>query len=316
MGVLASSPLLVWSAIRTSRSLDACMSTHSARPDGLPEGRWACDDLLAPWAFAWLGLFGLLLITAATGLCVGVAEGRRRRSFANGRWVSAVVVGVAAPWALATYSTGYGLGRLLPVPKHQFMLQQGWEAALSLYRGLVAGRPLRPVMAPGFLADETVFMDASLMYSRFYGMNVTYQQSSTFAVGAPSFVIGAMLGNALGNSVAASRAASMARAQWREHRQTRVVVTKSATWCNVDGTWRVFYHHAVLGYVMDGPSSVLTFADIEPLRLAGPSAWCHAVLFTYLRYGAAGLRDAPFLQPVRAAASAVPLVPPVTSDQP
>ena len=47
-------------------------------------------------------------------------------------------------------------------------------------------------------------------------------------------------------------------------------------------------------------SCILTFADIEPLRLHGPSVWCHAVLFAYLRYGPAW-QTAPFLHPLRQA---------------
>jgi hypothetical protein len=46
---------------------------------------------------------------------------------------------------------------------------------------------------------------------------------------------------------------------------------------------------------------VLTFADVEPLQLAGPSAWCHAVLFAYHRYGAEEWHRAEFLTPVGAA---------------
>ena len=87
------------------------------------------------------------------------------------------------------------------------------------------------------------------------------------------------------------------------------MVDASATWCQVRGRWLRYDHTAVAGYQMAGDQScVLTFEAIDPLRLYGPSAWCHAVLFAYLRYGPAW-PIAPFLQPVRLAAQHVPTVP-------
>jgi hypothetical protein len=46
----------------------------------------------------------------------------------------------------------------------------------------------------------------------------------------------------------------------------------------------------------------LTFATTDPLRLYGPSAWCHAVLFAYLHDGPAW-QNTPLLHPIRQAAA-------------
>ncbi|WKU03390.1 hypothetical protein [Micromonospora sp. HUAS LYJ1] len=51
---------------------------------------------------------------------------------------------------------------------------------------------------------------------------------------------------------------------------------------------------------LDPVGVVLLFADTEPLRLNGPAAWLHAVLFAYFRFGASALTTATFLLPIGA----------------
>ncbi|MFY1702881.1 hypothetical protein ACN28G_14225 [Micromonospora sp. WMMA1923] len=153
---------------------------------------------------------------------------------------------------------------------------------------------------PGFLIDEPVHLDARLHYARHYGTTVTYQQTSALAFGSAAFVTGALLANAIGNSNARSRAARLASPQWRDHELTRVVVTPTRTWCYSYGRWLAFHHTGVLEYHLDPHGVVLLFADTEPLRLTGPAAWLHAVLFAYFRSGASALTTATFLLPIGA----------------
>src|SRR5207248_8970727 len=130
------------------------------------------------------------------------------------------------------------------------------------------------------------------------GADVTYQPGGMVAVGPPGFVAGAAVGRLIGAGIGYARAASLSRRQWRGHDLARVVVDTTATWCQVRGRWLRYDHAAVVSYQVADQSSVLTFETIDPLRLSGPSAWCHAVLFAYLRYGP-GWQSAPLLHVIR-----------------
>ncbi|MFY1618762.1 hypothetical protein [Micromonospora sp. WMMD736] len=260
----------------------------------------ACSDTSALLALLVLVAAAYVVATAITGLCVGVAEGRRRRGVGHRRWFAVAVVGVAAPWALATYVAGYGTGRLLKPPAIDTSWADGRDAARRTLEFLALGGQPGPVSTPGFLIEEPVHLDAQLHYARHYSTTVTYQQTSALAFGSAAFVTGALLANAVGNSSVRSRAERLARPQWREHQLTRVVLTPTRTWCHSSGRWLSFDHAAVMEYHLDAHGVVLLFADSEPLRLTGPAAWLHAVLFAYFRFGAPALTTATFLMPVRA----------------
>ncbi|MEV6811372.1 hypothetical protein [Micromonospora sp. NPDC051296] len=289
---------------------DTCVAEHG------PESTDRIDGVTGPCypVMMWAGTISLAYIAAfaatiIVGLVLGVVDGRRRRRFAYGRWVCAVVVGLTGPWALAAYALSFGLGRLLPayrpparrLPPAAVALQQGWIEAIHLYQRLAAGAPPPTLVAPGFIGPGLVYLDAPCTYSRFYGTTVAYGQSSTFAYGSPAVVAGAMVGDLIGNSIARSRAAGMAQAQWREFAYARVIVTETTTWCCLGGRWLAFDHHAAMEYSIAGQNVVLTFAEVEPLRLSGPSVWCHAVMFAYARYGPGQWQQAPFLHPLREA---------------
>jgi len=253
-----------------------------------------------------LVFYVLAFAATITGLAIGVVEGRRRRRFAHGRWTSMSVVGLCAPWALLAYALGYGLGRLLPAPRSSLIEQTrlgGWQQAVQLYATLASGQKPPAVFAPDLMIADAVYMDVRFSYSRFYAMEVTYEPGVSFAVGSPALVASAAIGSLIGTTIGYARAASLSRQRWRDHRLARVVVTSTATWCQGGGWWLCFEHAAVEQYMLDANQScILTFRDTDPLRLHGPSAWCHAVLFTYLRYGAGALQTAPFLYPLRQAA--------------
>ncbi|MET7706025.1 hypothetical protein [Micromonospora sp. NPDC005413] len=146
-------------------------------------------------------------------------------------------------------------------------------------------------------------LDARLHFARHYGSMVTYNQTSAVAFGSAGFVAGALVANAISNSSARSRAKRLARPQWREQQLTRVVLTPTRTWCYASGQWLSFDHAAVMEYHLDHQGVVLNFANSEPLRLSGPAAWAHAVLFAYFRFGAQALATA---MPIRATPTPAP----------
>jgi hypothetical protein len=140
-----------------------------------------------------------------------VAEGCRRLGFGHRRWFTVTTVGVAAPWALATYAAGYGIGRLQRPPAADTSWADGRDAARRTLEFLPRGGQPGTMHAPGFLTEEPVHLDARLQYSRHYGTVVTYHQTSAVAFGSAAFVTGALLANAVGNNNARSRAERLAR---------------------------------------------------------------------------------------------------------
>ena len=294
------SPLLLGVAVRQNEAWHACLARHGS-PATPTQG--PCAATYSWLAVATLGFWVLALAVTATGVVIGVVEGRSRRRFAHGRWISMSVVGLCAPWALLAYALGYGLGRLLPAPRLNPVEQAhqgGWQEAVRLYAALAGGQEPQAVFAPDVQAGGTVYMDVPFRYSRFYAMDVTYRPGGMFVVGSPGVVAGAAIGRLIGTSIGYARAASLSRRQWRGHDLARVVVTATTTWCRVRGRWLRFDHDAVMDYRLEADQScILSFADIVALRLHGPSAWCHAVLFAYLRYGPAAWQTAPFLHPLR-----------------
>jgi hypothetical protein len=299
-------PLLLGASLLANNGWHGCATGAGAHP--------ACSSSI--WtALATLGFWAVALASTVGGLVVGLVEGRTRRRFAHGQWLSMTVVGLCAPWALAAYAAGYGLGRLLPARRPRPLRQPrrsagsgGWQQAVQLYQKLAAGQQPPAVYAPDLPAAGTVYMDVPFRFARWFGANVTYQPGGMVAVGPPGFVAGAAVGRLIGTSIGYAQAASLSRRQWRGHDLARVVVDATATWCQVRGRWLRYDHTAVVAYQVADQSSVLTFKAIDPLRLSGPSAWCHAVLFAYLRYGAAW-QSAPFLHPVREAATQMATVP-------
>jgi hypothetical protein len=305
--VMPFGPLAWWLATTYTQQWETCTAAHPGAKDQGFVG--PCAGSLTTGAFALLALIPLAA-TIVVGLIIGIVEGRRRRRFAQGRWICALLVTLTGPWTMLTYAIGYGVGRLLPAPRPSPLAvahHHGWHTAVQLYTALAAGRPLPHIVAPGFLSAEPVYLDVPLTYARYYGMNVTYQPGATVAVGSPAFIAGAAIGSLIGNSAGHAHAANLSRTRWREHRTVRVVVTTSATWCCVDGRWLAFDHAAVREYHLNGAACMLDFADVEPLMLAGPSAACHTVIFAYVSGGTAW-RQMPFLHTITAAASA-PVVP-------
>ncbi len=180
----------------------------------------------------------------------------------------------------------------------------GWQHARWL-RSVLEQRELPPeVEVWGVVpwAGEHFFLAGPLQYSRYYGTDVVYGQSSVVAFGRPAWVAGAVIGNAIGNSVARSRARSAAVTQWREHQQAEVLVSNERIVCNVVGRgWLSFPFTAVTAVYPDPErfNVVLEFGDTSPLSLTGPMAPAVSTLSVMLTHGHEALRTHPALEPLR-----------------
>jgi len=173
-----------------------------------------------------------------------------------------------------------------------------------VYRHLLAGGSLPGIRSPDFLGSNVVHLDTQMRYARYYAIPVYRQRGWTLAYGPPACVLTTILIRVLVHLVAMCTVWVRARPRWRDRRTSRVIVTDRSTWCRVgSGRWLEFVHQAVVNYEVDGSDIVMTFADAEPLRLTGPSAWLHAVIFARLRLGPQRWRNVPWLYPLQIAAT-------------
>ena len=182
---------------------------------------------------------------------------------------------------------------------------QGRRSAVYLYQSLAAGYlpPILPTASPDGAA---VHLDVVLHCASWGSQGIEYQQVLSFAVGSLPLVTASFLGAAVTNKRSRLRAEAAAQPRWLDHGVLRFFVTPTATWCGRGNDWRQFAHSAITGYELDSEACSIALTDAPPLRLTGPGAWSHAVLVAYWRYGADGLLQAPFLEPVRRTASQRP----------
>jgi hypothetical protein len=306
--VLFTVPPLAWLTLLARSNYLRCLDSSapgSSQAGDVDPG--ACTPAEVSYILPLRFLLVVITVTAIGGLIAGMIEGLQRWKFASGRRVCAVVLGVAQPLALASYAIGYGISRFLPKRKPKSVpidpaLQQGWLTAIRLFSALERGEEPPTILAPGYARSDRVYLDAPFNYARYYETDVTYSKRHVMASGPPLFVAGTMISDAIANGAEASRARALAAPQWREHRTARVIVTASATLCAVNGRWLEFPHNAVVEYYLTGCHCILTFAEVGPLCLSGPSAWCHAVLFAYHQYDSDRWQSAYFLREVASAA--------------
>lgn len=175
--------------------------------------------------------------------------------------------------------------------------QNGLTAAGELFRHVVGGNDLDPlgfspvILAPG----EYAFCDLQLEYSRFYGMDVTYQTRSGFVIGPPAFMVTALAARALSNAVARKRASAQAAAQWREHQIAGTLLTSQRLSIGTQAGRLSFWHRG-LGEFLPQPeafSLVLVFHDTEPVMLRGPGVPWLSVAMARLLYPAPELTRIP-----------------------
>jgi hypothetical protein len=185
-----------------------------------------------------------------------------------------------------------GAGMTHPNPALDAALRAGWAGACGLYEHLAAGRPLAPMpfdairLNPG----EQRYGDTVLGYARYYGMNVTYNQSSSLWFGSPVFVLAGLAATSIGNHATRQRAERMAAAQWRDHASVRTVVTDKRFMCDYMGNWLSFWHEGVVEISIDVPrwAFIVRYEVGEPLLLHGPAAPWFALAGAHLVYGPRG----------------------------
>lgn len=188
-----------------------------------------------------------------------------------------------------------------PEPGLDAALQEGWASACQLYEHLAGGgEPVAlPPSALRLNHDEVPYADAVVGYARFYGMNVTYQQSNSFWWGSAAFVAAGMAADAIGNSAAKRRAEAMAATQWRDHAHVHAVLTDKRILADYQGNWLNFWHEGVVEFQGDLGQwlIVLRYQVGDPLMMHGPAVPWFAVLIARLVYGPRGLQ-LPVLAPI------------------
>ncbi|MDQ4489142.1 hypothetical protein RBS60_02890 [Sinomonas sp. ASV486] len=182
---------------------------------------------------------------------------------------------------------------------HEAAHRGGFERAVALKASLAdGGQPLRLQPWDVMLGEgEVLLMDVPLQYSRWYGTHGGFTQSSMFAVGQPSFVAAALIGNAVGNTVRRNRAEAAAQAMWREQQTVRTLVTDRRVMCRTGGRWLSFPFGAVSASYPDplGATLILEFHDTAPLLLHGYEGASVCVFATASLQGRDALRSHPAL---------------------
>lgn len=267
--------------------------------------RWIVPLLLAPAAF-----FG----------CVAGISALNEKESLEGWWplvallllaglflAPLVLVVVAIVKGNATYrdhrrSKGRFSSAELVAIRHRDMSSHAWQDAQALHRRLLAREvpPTLPVWDVVPYENEEFFCDVPIRYARYYGMDVSYTQTSGFYYGRPSFVVAGLAVTAIANAAQRNAAQNMARTQWREHCTARLVVSNHRLLLQVGGRWLSFDYSAMTA-VFPEPQSwtlVCQFAAAEPLLLAGDHAPFAAVMTLYRTHGERALREHPGLAPL------------------
>lgn len=166
---------------------------------------------------------------------------------------------------------------------------QWWRYAVECGRQIRAGAPQPSRMVHGLVMGqgEQPIVEGPIFYQRLWAGDGTYNRTSTFAFGNPTFVLGALAAGALVNNSRKRAAERNAAMMWREDQQSPFLVTNHRLLCHtVAKGWLSFYFNAVTEFHPDlnNWSLVLAFNGAEPLRLSGPAApalalWCgHGIL--------------------------------------
>lgn len=179
---------------------------------------------------------------------------------------------------------------------------EAWESARRLHRQLLARElpPTLPVWDVVPYTNEEFFCDVPIGYARYYGMDVSYTQTSGFFYGRPGFVLAGLAATAVSNAAQRNAAHTLAHAQWRERCITRLVVSNDRLLLQVRGQWLSF-DYSTMTAVFPEPESwglVCQFASAEPLMLTGDHAPFAAVMTLYRTHGERALREHPGLAPL------------------
>ena len=215
-----------------------------------------------------------------------------------------VLIIVAAVSASATYrehrrSTGRLSAAQLADIRRREASSRAWRDAQALRHRLLAHEVPATLSVWDVVpyANEEFFCDVAIGYARYYGMDVTYSQTSGFFYGRPSFVVAGLAATAISNAAQRSAARNMAREQWREHCVSRLVVSNHRLLVRVRGQWLTF-DYSTMTAVFPEPASwglVCQFSGAEPLLLTGDHAPFVAVMTLYRTHGERALREHPGL---------------------
>lgn len=176
-------------------------------------------------------------------------------------------------------------------------VEQVFRDAQRLYQHLVAGGQLSGAKGDPRLADgEELILGGIYNVGRFRSAHVSYTVPGYFAVGQPTFVFGAMLGNFAARQSAHRNAEREAAPQWRFYGLHPCLLTGSRVLFFLDGRWEWERISALDDiYPNLAAHSLDIFYGGEPIRLVGPTAPWQSVAMLYLKYGYAGLQH-PALQ--------------------
>jgi hypothetical protein len=149
-----------------------------------------------------------------------------------------------------------------------------WQYARLSANEMLHGTPPPRLAIHGLVlrGDEYCVLQTDAAYSRLYGGSGQYTTGSTFAVGHPAFVLGALATQAMVNQSRRAAAARNAAVQWREHQPVSVLVTNQRLLCNtVARGWLSFWFGGVTELYPDlqSWSLMLAFDEGDPLRLEG-----------------------------------------------
>ncbi|MEN5073092.1 hypothetical protein ABE437_04690 [Isoptericola cucumis] len=175
-----------------------------------------------------------------------------------------------------------------------------WEHAQVLRRQLVQGVVPPTLQTWDIVANpgEVFFLDAPVTYSRYYGQDIAYTQTSGFYYGRPSFVLTGLAFDALSNRARRSAAAAQAAAQWREHQVARLLVSNHRLICHAGGRWLSFYFGGMTAVYPDAAQWALVaqFHDTEPLMLHGRCVPAVSALTLLMTHGKDAVENHPGLQ--------------------
>lgn len=180
---------------------------------------------------------------------------------------------------------------------------QCWSAARTLTAGLAAGHqpPSREVWGIVLEPGESVRLDITAEYARFYGVDGSYVHSSGFFWGSPAFVLAGVGVTALANTARRRSAEAASRQQWRDVQHTQMFLTERRIICQANGRWLSFYYSHVSACYPEpeNNSLVLEFHSAEPLLIGGAQAPLAIAYTVWALYGERGLTGHPGMRSLR-----------------
>jgi len=207
-------------------------------------------------------------------------------------------------WRAYRFAHGHPTRRearmLAMVHDHQVAIEHARAVATDL--ATTQSLDLGPAWDVNLNHGERILFNGSVHYSRFYGQEVTYWESSAFFSGSPLFVVAGLGATALGNRARRNAALRQAAAQWREGQMTRCLVTDQRILIHhLDGRWLSFWFSGAVGIypALNEDTLILEFDDTSPLRVQGPASLIASVSAIWTAHGVQGLLRHPALEPIR-----------------